>query len=166
MEYSVHVNEARAYNWSAMVSSGLDSSSFHAMLDSTNITGAVVVPNGGSWDTFTTISGTTPVLTAGDHTLKIVVDGSYFNIDWISFTTDPVSLTPRKSADLQQDWKGSKVYDLMGKNVGEISHSDQGTLRDQMARMNLRNGIYIVKNSQGTMSYRVELLNPHIERAE
>jgi len=166
MEYSVHVNEARAYNWSAMVSSGADSSSFHAMLDSTNITGAVVVPNGGSWDTFTTISGTTPVLTAGDHTLKIVVDGSYFNIDWISFTTDPVSLTPRKSADLQQDWKGSKVYDLMGKNVGEISHSDQGTLRDQMARMNLRNGIYIVKNSQGTMSYRVELLNPHIERAE
>jgi len=162
LEYTVHVNGASSYHWSARVSAGMDGSSFHILLDSTNITGPVAVPNGGSWDTYTTLNGTTPELIAGDHTLRIVVDGSYFNIDWIAFSADSIdtpTMTSRITANIHQDWNGSKVYDLSGKYMGILNHSDQGSLRDQLAKMNFRNGIYIVKCPQGNLSYRLELQN-------
>jgi len=157
LEYTIHANDANSYNWSARVSAGMDGSSFHILLDSTNITGTVAVPNGGSWDTYTTLNGTTPALTAGDHTLRIVVDGSYFNIDWIAFAQDPVLIERGTDIAIYQDWSGSSVFDLSGHILGILGSANNGNLREQISHMTSRNGVFIVKNSHGNLSSRVEL---------
>lgn len=158
LEYTVHVNNAGVYSWSARVSSGADGSAFHVMLDSnTSITGAVAVPNGGSWDTYTTLSGVTPALTAGDHTLRLVVDGSYFNMDWIEFTEVSTQTAPWTPPGNVQNWRGAKVYDMFGKFVGELDASSQGSLQERVAGLTNRKGVYVVKPKNNSSSIRVDL---------
>jgi len=158
LEYTVHVDGNHTYRWSAKVSSGVDGSSFHVLLDSaTNITGSVVVPNGGSWDTYVTVTGTTPTLTAGDHILRLVIDGSYCNIDWLEFSEDTSAVRILENLDVNQNWNGSKVYDITGQLVGVVSHAEKGTLRELVSQMASRSGVFIVKNPQGNLSYRVDL---------
>lgn len=160
LEYTVNVTSPGVLNWSASVSAGLDGAAFHIMLDSlTNMTGAVAVPNGGSWDTYTTVTGTTPALTTGNHTLRLIIDGGYCNIDWITFSTSPTSIAKNLSVDLQQDWYGAKIYDLSGKNIGILTATGKLHLRDELSKMNLKKGVYIVKHPQGKLSYRVDQNN-------
>lgn len=98
-EYTLHVAMAGNFNWEARVSAGGDGSSFRMTLDSTmDISGLVAVPNTGSWDTYTTVTGSTPVLSVGKHILRIAVEGAYWNMDWIRFSEPPSPLLrPLKS---------------------------------------------------------------------
>lgn len=158
IEYTVNVKNAEAYNWTANVASGADGASFHILLDSTtNITGSVAIPNGGSYELYKTLTGTTPILPVGTHTLRLMIDGAHCNIDWINFTSNPVSLKISQALESTPNWSGSKVYDLSGNVVGVIHTTDKANLHVQVSQMNLKNGIYIVKHPQGKLSYRVDL---------
>lgn len=115
LEYTVNVEKPGKYKWEAQVSAGGDGSAFHALLGATNITGAVTVPNTTSWDTYQIVSGTTPELTVGQQVLRIEVDGSYFNFDWIKFTEEtPSSLRQGVKQDLVNR-VGITRYDLLGR---------------------------------------------------
>lgn len=158
LEYTVHVDKASTYQWSAKVASALDGAAFQMLLDSTiDLTGGTVdVPNDGAWDSYKVLTGVTPALTAGDHVLKLMIKGSYFNIDWIEFSDASTRLNPETHLKTQQDWKGAKVYDLSGHLIGVLKHqSDEKSLRSHIAQMTQRSGVYIVTTPQGAIAYRV-----------
>ena len=85
MDYTVDVEKASEYTYSAIVASGLDGSGFSLLIDGEAITPVVEVPNTGSWTLYKRISGNTSLISAGKHTLRLYVEADYCNIDKISF---------------------------------------------------------------------------------
>lgn len=85
MNYTVNVNTAGVYTLQARVSSPNNGSHFHVELDGVNISGTINVPNTGSWQTYQTVSVTTPGLAAGMKVMRIVIETAGFNINYISF---------------------------------------------------------------------------------
>jgi len=90
-EYTVNVTTAGVYTLQARVATNAASKSFHVELDGQNISGPINIPNTGDWQTWATVSVTTPALTTGKKVLRIVVDAAEFNLNWINFTLQSAS---------------------------------------------------------------------------
>ncbi|SFD88202.1 Por secretion system C-terminal sorting domain-containing protein [Chitinophaga sp. CF118] len=86
VEYTVNITTAGAYTLQSRVAATAAGKSFHIELDGQNISGNISVPNTGDWQTYTTVSVTTPSLTTGKKVMRIVVDTAEFNLNWVNFT--------------------------------------------------------------------------------
>ena len=99
LEYTVNVTTAGVQTIQARVAATAAGKTFHLELDGANISGTLTVPNTGAWQTWQTVTATTPSLTTGQKVLRIVMDAGDFNINKVTFsssTTNPppsVSLT-------------------------------------------------------------------------
>lgn len=95
VEYTVDIEQEDNYAFTARVASGLDGSAFQLHLDGKAITEVVSVPNTGEFTNYTNIKGTTSLLSKGKHTLRLAIEGSYVNIDKITFRAEstPVEYT-------------------------------------------------------------------------
>jgi hypothetical protein len=91
LEYSVNINTPGAYTLTARVSATSDGRSFHVELDGQNISGTVSVTNTGSYQTYATVTVTTPSLTTGQKTLRIVMETPSFNINYLNFASNTSS---------------------------------------------------------------------------
>ena len=115
-EYTVDVTETDEYTWTAKVASGLDGSSFRLYLDDEDITGNIEVPNTGAWSSYEDITGQTSSIEKGQHVLKLAIEGSYCNIDYIDFK----SSTTTEVADMRQDKSEDyDVYTIAGIYIGK-----------------------------------------------
>jgi peptidoglycan/xylan/chitin deacetylase (PgdA/CDA1 family) len=115
IEYSVQIPKSGSYAFTARVASGGDASSFHLELDGTRVTDTLRVPNTGNWTTYQDLSGTTTSLPSGLHVLRLVVDGSYCNIDQIQFLE-----TTTRLESIVVPWKSpsaikARQFELNGK---------------------------------------------------
>jgi hypothetical protein len=81
LEYTVNVESENVYIIEARVASGGDNSSFRLFLDDEPIADTIKAENTGDWDTYKTISAKTIKLSKGEHILKLLITGSYVNID-------------------------------------------------------------------------------------
>ena len=81
--YDVNVTASGIYNITVRVASPKTTGSFHIEVDGVNKTGTIAVPNTGGWQSWTNVTATGISLTGGNHTLKIVIDGSDFNLNYI-----------------------------------------------------------------------------------
>lgn len=115
VEYTVLVTEAGAQPFEARVASSLDGAAFHLEIDGVAVTSSIIVPNTGAWNIYQTVKGTTQSITADTHILRFVVDGSYFNIDWIQFGDgQPTSVRSRPSTAGVRPSSYLK-YDMLGR---------------------------------------------------
>jgi hypothetical protein len=78
--YTVTVGTSATYQISFHVASAYDSGRFHLECDGTDRTGVVLVPNTGGFQNWTVVKRGVN-LDAGEHVLKFVADGDYFNFD-------------------------------------------------------------------------------------
>jgi hypothetical protein len=74
LEYTILVQDDGNYDFDFRVSSPVAGGSLHAEIDGVNVTGAVAVPNTGSFDAMTTVTKTAIPLTEGPHTLRLAFD--------------------------------------------------------------------------------------------
>jgi alpha-L-fucosidase len=80
MAYTVTVSRTASYQISFHVASSYDSGRFHLECDGVDKTGMMAVPNTAGFQNWEVV--TKPVtLDAGEHVLKVVVDGDFFNFD-------------------------------------------------------------------------------------
>lgn len=98
LEYTVNVAAAGAYKLDVRVATQGDGKSMHVELDGVNISGPVALPNTGGFQTWQTVSVTTPSLTAGQKVVRVVFDSDDINFNYLSFalpgsTPPSVSLT-------------------------------------------------------------------------
>ncbi len=91
LEYTVDVT-AGTYTLEARVASANSGGSFHIELDGVNISGAITVPNTGDWQTFQTVTIPNLSLSAGEKIMRIAMDASWFNINYVTFSS--ASVTP------------------------------------------------------------------------
>jgi hypothetical protein len=152
LEYTVNVEQAGTFYWEARVATGADNAAFRILLDGVDITGSVAVPNTTDWKIFTTISGAMPAITTGQKVLRLEIEGSYVNIDWIRIGEAPVGLVPGQSLKyLNSQSSGFLVYDLVGNLQGRLD-SDQD-LSLQVQTLTGRSGVWLIK-STGSNSIR------------
>lgn len=151
LEYTVNVEEAKAYPFRARVSSGSESSSFQLFLGDKAITDTIKIETTGDWDTYAEIEGTTSAISSGEQVLKLLITGSYVNIDWIEFGEKTNSIS--KTFDLEkQGLQTYKVFSLQGQYLGDIqSNSIQDCKREIHERFPV--GKYVIRDSHH--AYRV-----------
>ncbi|MBT1702876.1 carbohydrate-binding protein [Chryseosolibacter indicus] len=111
LEYTVNVSTAGAYTLQARVASGLSGRTFHVELDGTNISGTISVPNTGNWQTWQTVSVTTPALTTGQKVLRIVVDADDFNLNYLTFTATNGGGNSGVTYRIKNRWQNTYLYD-------------------------------------------------------
>ncbi len=85
MAYTVKVSKTSTYQIQLYVASGYDSGKLHIECDGKDITGLVTVPFTSGFQSWEVIKSEID-LDAGQHVLKLVVDGNFFNIDKMVFT--------------------------------------------------------------------------------
>lgn len=139
--FSVDVQSEGVFDFTARVASGTDGGAFSLEIDGTEIA-SVNVPNTGSFDSFTTVTGKTSAISNGEHLLRLFVKSPYFNVDWIEFTAEETESVPgirfEKSGILSY-----AVYDINGKKVGKAifrNKSESESLR--ILRQKYPEGMY------------------------
>jgi hypothetical protein len=80
LAYTVTVSKSASYRLSFYVASTYESGKLHLECDGTNKTGIVSIPNTMGWQTWEVVEKTIN-LDAGQHVLKVVVDGDLLNLD-------------------------------------------------------------------------------------
>jgi hypothetical protein len=90
LAYTVTIGAAGTYSLDLRVASSGTGGTVHFTLDGTNVTGAIALPNTGSWDTWQTVTKTGVSLPAGTHVLKVIVDangsgGTAADLNWFKF---------------------------------------------------------------------------------
>ncbi len=84
MAYTVMINKSAAYRVSFYVASAQDSPKLHLECDGSDITGIISVPNTAGFQNWQVVTKTVN-LDAGEHLLKLVIDGDYVNLDKMVF---------------------------------------------------------------------------------
>lgn len=97
LAYSVTVSTSAAYDLDFRVASAGSGGRFHLEVDGVDITGPIVVPDTGDWQTWTTIRKPGVSLTSGEHVLRLVMDedgatGAVGNFNW--FAVQPADASP------------------------------------------------------------------------
>ena len=165
LEYSIDVKEAGAYQFRANVSTGLGNSSFQLFLDNVAISDTIVVPQGEDWDTYGYVEGeTTKELTTGKHVLKVLITGSYVNLDWILFAKD---LNQVAIPSIRPSWNdvGNRdavlhIYNLQGVHQGSFTMNGvltKDALISKMQEFNYKAGVYFVRSKNGFINKMIEL---------
>lgn len=138
IKYTVNVEKTDSYTMEARVASGSDGSSFQLYMDDKAISEEISVPNTGDWSTFEMVSAKVGQLTEGKHELKLVITGSWVDMDYMLFksanTTDIEVITEEVILDSSYD-----IYDLLGRKVGAISAEEISSLGK---------GAYLLKGNQ------------------
>jgi hypothetical protein len=102
LNYTVNVISSGSYSFSTQVASPNGGSTFHFEVDGVDKTGPLYMPNTGSWEAFQLVTADDIWLDAGQHNLRLVVDGAGLNagnFDYFFITpyTPPSSCQPTAS---------------------------------------------------------------------
>jgi hypothetical protein len=89
LAYSVNVATAGTYALDLRVASAGSGGTVRLTVDGQDVTGAIVLPDTGGWNTWRTVTKTGVALPAGPHVLRLVVDangaaGTAADINWLA----------------------------------------------------------------------------------
>jgi hypothetical protein len=84
MAYTVNVSKSASYQISFYIASATDSAKLHLESDGKDKTGIISIPNTGAYQSWEVLKKTVK-LDAGQHILKLVIDGDGLNIDKLVF---------------------------------------------------------------------------------
>jgi hypothetical protein len=157
LEYTVNVESENVYTIEARVASGGDNSSFRLFLDDEPIADTIKAENTGDWDTYTTVSMVTSKLSKGEHILKLLITGSYVNIDNLKFTEGTIRLSEPLHFISKKGMQEYRVYHLNGALLGNYNAVDMNSLKREMHRSNLKSGIYFVRSKTAKINQLIEL---------
>ncbi|HTB52216.1 MAG TPA: putative Ig domain-containing protein, partial [Ferruginibacter sp.] len=94
MKYTVNVTTTSVYTLQVRVASPGTGNTLHVEIDGVNISGSMAIPNTGAWQTYQTISVTTPSITSGQHVVRIYEETGGFNINYIAFVLSTPVVAP------------------------------------------------------------------------
>jgi len=85
LEYTIDVTTAAQYTLSVRVANPGAAKTMHVELDGQNISGNITVPATGGFQAWQTVSVTTPLLSKGVKVLRVSLDATDFNVNYLSF---------------------------------------------------------------------------------
>lgn len=119
-EYTVNVTEAGEYEYIATVSSGAGNSGFSLSIwengQLKKLTNKIDVPNGGSWDTYTTVTGKLlQNLKKGEQVIRLTIEAPYCNIDKVELKCTAAGIE-EITTDADEE---AAMYNFIGQKVAE-----------------------------------------------
>ncbi len=87
LEYTVYVATAGTYNIELRVASQTDGGNLHIEFDGDDVTGTLSFSATGAWQTFTSIYANDVILSEGQQVMRISMDSSNWNINWVEFAS-------------------------------------------------------------------------------
>lgn len=145
LQYTINVAQAGQYQLNLRTASAGTGGTAHVTFNSANLTGTMTIGATGGWQTYTNTTATV-TLTAGVQPMRVYIDQSGFNLDYISLTaqsliTNPPAEQPysqvRNLPPLLPLWGASTVeaenYNTGGQNVG---YYKTNTTQNQHANYN------------------------------
>ena len=153
LEYTVDVARTETYELELRVASGLEGSGFSLFIDGKAVTDKIEVPQGKDWETYQTISASTSEISKGKHILKLLIEGSYVNIDWIKFKstthTDAISISDDNIIPNGE----YQLYDIAGRLLKTIEIND-GHIPSEIDGVSNK-GVYLLKSEETAETYKV-----------
>ena len=153
LEYTVDVAYTEPYNLELRVASGLEGSGFSLLIDGKAVTEKIEVPQGKDWETYQTITASTSEISKGKHILRLLIEGSYVNIDWIKFIstthTDVISITNDDMIPCGE----YQLYDITGRLLKNISITN-GYIPSEIDAV-FGKGVYLLKSKDSTKTYKI-----------
>ena len=156
-EYSINVKEAGDYTFFASVATDNDNSGFSLSVDGETI--AEVPTSGTSFDSYNLVQ-TNVILPEGEHTLRMTVTGSWFDVDYFTFvkgkdatdpeaykTQNPESITTLKLVNRTETT--FQLFDLQGKQVARFNahNMDSAVRMVQDGVKGIRQGVYLLRST-------------------
>ncbi len=131
LNYTVNVAASGTYAIDVRIASSAVGGTFHIEFDGTNATGAMNLINTGGWQTWATVSVTNINLTAGQHVMRLAIDGNLSydigNLNYIqirptsstAFSGVPISLPGKIEAEnFDLGGEGVAYHDTTSTNLG------------------------------------------------
>lgn len=138
IKYTVNVEKTDDYTVDAYVAAGGDGSSFQLYMDDKAITSEIAVPNTGSWSTYETVSSPVGTLSEGKHELKLMVTGSWFNMDYMLFKSNNPTEAENILDEIVVD-ESYEIMNLLGRTICRVKAYEIPSLEK---------GIYLMKGLQ------------------
>jgi alpha-glucosidase len=91
--YMVNVTATGVYSIQTRIASPNPGERMHIELDGVNISGTIAVPNTGGYQTWQTVTATTPALTVGKHIMRIYMETGGFNLNYVNFILNAPVIT-------------------------------------------------------------------------
>ncbi|MCR9253153.1 MAG: glycosyl hydrolase [bacterium] len=82
LEFDITASQTGNYKFDFRVASPNGAGRFHIEIDGVNVSGEMVVPNTGSWQSYSTISTSDIAVASGNHKFRIVFDASGLNLNY------------------------------------------------------------------------------------
>ena len=116
LEYTVDVRESNKYDITANVSNGGEVDGFQLYIDGVCITEAyTIAQTSEDWSTYEEVRVATAQLEKGEHTLKLLIEGNYVNVDWLNFEiAGASSLHDMLDDETLNSFIDAKFYDAYG----------------------------------------------------
>jgi hypothetical protein len=166
VEYTVNVTTAGTYTLTARVSATASGKTFHVELNGQNISGPISVPVTGSFQTYaTTANITTPALTTGQKTLRIVMDASSLNINYLNFalngSTSNLALNKTAVASSVEatGFEASNAVDGSGTTRWSSSFSDPQSIYVDLGATYSINRVKITWEAAYASAYQIQVSN-------
>lgn len=127
LKYSVNVKSAGEYRIIANAASGSETSGFQLFFDDEKISDTVAVPKTGEdWSVFEKINVGSVSLPEGEHVLKLLITGSYVNVDWIEFVDVATDAIHAKVRVEVPNAARAEYYDLKGNRIDKMATQHPG----------------------------------------
>lgn len=119
LEYTVNVEKTDDYLISAYVSNGGELDGFQLYVDDKKITDEyTIAQTSEDWSVYKEIRVGVTRLTKGEHLLKLLIVGSYVNVDWLKFEPyDFVKSSDVLNAATILSMENARFYDLRGNEI-------------------------------------------------
>jgi hypothetical protein len=85
LKYDINVASSISYDFQLRLATGAYSNQTLCVeIDGANLTGPIYVPDTKAWGAYQTVSVPNIRLSAGMHSMRVVMNGNNFNLDWIA----------------------------------------------------------------------------------
>jgi hypothetical protein len=155
--YTVNVSQSGQYTIDVRVASKGVGGSFHVEFNGANVTGPLNVPDTGDWQNWQTITKSNVTLTAGQQTMRIVMDtGGISNLVgdinyvriWPAGQNGPNDDPDGDGlSNAQEDLLGSDPLDGASRGGMQITARGDGTI--QLSHLSLTNRLYTIEYLDG-----------------
>jgi|GEM_PF-3528502 hypothetical protein len=154
LEYTVNIAASGTYDLDVRVAADGTNKSFHIEMDGVDVTGPINVPNTGGWQIWQTVTVRDIVLTGGEHSMRIVFDSDYMNLNYVEFrdviTTISVGkevlmeVYPNPFSESGVQIKQDGVFEyFITDTKGSVLERGEGRDEQQIGK-NFKPGVYIL----------------------
>jgi hypothetical protein len=158
LEYTVNVTATAAYDITANVATPFETAGLQLFIDDKPITESItgLKTDEERFDVYKEMELGSVELEKGTHVLKLLITGTYLNIDWLKFT-DPnnPSAIVSNTRFVPQANSIYNVFSVTGKHMGRIQAKENVT--EALQNAGYARGTYIVRSINHSQALQVQV---------